>query len=64
MIGNVIAVLLSVFNLLIRLGDPQEAVVPIGLLISAVVALLLLFTGWRGGDLVFRGGVGVSDRDG
>lgn len=62
MIGNVIAVLLSVFNLWIRLGDREGAIVPVGLLISTAVVLLLLFTGWRGGDLVFRHGVGVSDQ--
>ena len=61
MIGNLVAVLLSVFNLFIRLGDPEAALLSLGLPISAVVALLLVFTGWRGGDLVFRHRVGIPD---
>lgn len=61
MIGNVLAVLLAVFNLLIRWEDPEANVVPVGLAISAITGLILLFTGWRGGDLVFRHRVGVSD---
>ena len=61
MIGNVVAVVLSAVNLLIRLGDPQAAVLPLGLALSAVVVLLLLFTGWRGGDLVYRHKVGIPD---
>lgn len=62
MIGNLIAVLLSIGNLLIRLGDPEGATVPVGLVISAAVVILLLFTGWRGGDLVYRHRVGVPDQ--
>lgn len=61
MIGNIAVVLLSIFNLLIRIGDPQGAILPAGLLISAAVGLLLLFTGWLGGDLVFHHRVGVRD---
>jgi uncharacterized membrane protein len=32
-----------------------------GLLISGAVVLLLLFSGWKGGSLVYRYHVGVSD---
>ena len=32
-----------------------------GVYISAVVVLILLYSGWKGGDLVFRHGVGVHD---
>ncbi len=61
MIGNLVAVLLSVFNLLIRLGDAEGAILSLGLPISVLVVLLLLFTGWRGGDLVYRHRVGIPD---
>ena len=61
MIGNIVAVGLSVFNLLIRLDDAEAAVLPTGLIISALVGILLIFTGWRGGDLVYRHKVGVPD---
>ena len=38
-----------------------SAIIPNGLLLSLVAVLLLLFSGWKGGDLVFRGHVGVAD---
>ena len=61
MFGNLAAVLLSVFNLLLRWQDAVTQIVPVGLAVTAIVALLLAFTGWRGGDLVFRHRVGVSN---
>jgi uncharacterized membrane protein len=60
MIGNIAAVALSVVNLLLRLRGGEEAVLPSGLIISAVVVLLLAYTGWQGGELVFRHRVGVT----
>lgn len=62
MIGNLAAVTIAIVNLLLRLGDPAAAIVPVGLALSALVGLILVFTGWRGGDLVFKHGVGVSTR--
>ena len=61
MIGNVTAVLLSAINLVIRLGDHEAAVVPNGLILSTIVALILVYTGWQGGELVFRHRVGVEE---
>ena len=61
MLGNLAAVLLSLLNLYLRLGGQETAVLPLGLAISAIVVLLLSFTGWRGGDLVFHHRVGVRD---
>jgi uncharacterized membrane protein len=29
--------------------------------LSLIAVLLLLFSGWKGGDLVFRGRIGVAD---
>lgn len=62
MVGNVVAVLLEAGNLLLRLTDPAAAVVPTGLGLSLVVTLLLLFNGWMGWEMVYRGRVGVADR--
>jgi uncharacterized membrane protein len=62
MLGNVTAMLLAAFNLLLRWRDAADGIVPTGLVVSAAVALLLAFTGWRGGDLVFRHRVGVADQ--
>jgi len=44
-----------------RLKDP-ESIGSVGVYISAVVVLILLYSGWKGGDLVFKHGVGVRDR--
>jgi uncharacterized membrane protein len=60
MTGNLAAVLLSVVNFLVHLRDGAVAVMPTGLILSAIVALLLAFNGWMGGELVFRHGVGVE----
>jgi uncharacterized membrane protein len=59
MIGNVAAVVLQLVNLLIRLDDRTVAVEGLGVILSGVVVALLLVTGWLGGDLVYRHGVGV-----
>jgi uncharacterized membrane protein len=59
--ANVTAVLLSVYNLYLRYPDPVVNA-STGLLVSGAVVLLLLFSGWKGGNLVFRYRVGVSDR--
>jgi uncharacterized membrane protein len=62
MIGNVIAVLLSLINFCLRFADGAEAgVFPWGLWISLIVVLLLLFNGWKGWALVYRHRVGISD---
>ena len=64
MIGNLLVVLLSLANLLLRLGGAETAVLPLGLGLSALVTLLLVFTGWRGGDLVYRHRIGIPDEPG
>lgn len=61
MLGNLAAVVVSIVNLLIRLGDPEGALLSLGLYLSIAVALLLSFTGWMGGELVFRHRVAVAD---
>jgi uncharacterized membrane protein len=47
-IGNVVVVLLSLWNRYRRYETGEAAVLPIGFVISLVVVLLLLYTGWRG----------------
>jgi uncharacterized membrane protein len=60
-IGNVLAVLLSIFNFFWRFENGSAAVLPVGLIISFVVIGIILFTGWKGGELVFRHRVAVYD---
>jgi uncharacterized membrane protein len=61
MIGNVVAVLLSAVNWYLRFDGGETAVLPTGILISLLVVLILVYTGWQGGKLVFVGRVGVAD---
>lgn len=35
--------------------------VPTGLILSLIVVLILLFTGWKGWEMVYRHRVGVAD---
>jgi len=60
MLANVTAVVLELINLFIRLhSDP--AISKIGIYLSVIVAVILLYSGWKGGDLVYRHGMGVND---
>lgn len=43
-----------------RLPDPQGAVLPWGLLLSALTALMTGITGWHGGKLVFDYQIGTK----
>jgi uncharacterized membrane protein len=60
--GNVIVVLLEAWNWYARYRGGPAVVVPTGLLLSLAAVGLLLFTGWKGGELVFRHRVGVTDQ--
>jgi uncharacterized membrane protein len=59
-LANVTAVVLEVVNLFMRLQNPKF-IASAGVYISGVVVLILLYSGWKGGDLVFRHGIGVRD---
>jgi uncharacterized membrane protein len=58
-LGNLLAVVLSLGSVLLRLPDPVAAVMPLGLAISAIVTVILLMTGWLGGELAYRYKIGV-----
>ncbi|MCC6001034.1 MAG: DUF2231 domain-containing protein [Pararhodobacter sp.] len=47
-------------NWVLRIGDPQGAVLPLGLLLSVLAAGLTGVTGWHGGKLVFDYQIGTS----
>jgi uncharacterized membrane protein len=61
MLANVTAVVLELVNFALRLKNP-DFIGSAGVYISGVVVLILLYSGWKGGDLVYRHGIGVSDR--
>ena len=60
MLANVTAVIIEIINLFLRLNN-DAAIGKIGVYLSAIVVLILLYSGWKGGELVFRHGIGVSD---
>jgi uncharacterized membrane protein len=59
--GNVLAVLLELYNWYLRYEHGTAAIVPTGLVLSLIVIALLLFTGWKGWEMVYRHRVGIAD---
>jgi uncharacterized membrane protein len=62
-LGNIAALVLSIFNALIHTRDAYTSVVPSGLILSALVVAILLVTLWNGWTLVYRHGVGVRQKE-
>lgn len=60
-IGNVIVLVLAFINNLVHAADGWTAVMPYGLLLSALTVLVMLVTGWLGASLVHVHGVGVRN---
>ena len=60
MLANVTAVVLELVNAILRWKD-TGFIDSTGVYISGIVVLILLYSGWKGGDLVFRHGIGVRD---
>jgi uncharacterized membrane protein len=60
MIANVTAVVVEAVNLLIRLTNP-DSVLSIGIFLSGLTVLILLYSGWLGGELVYVHRVGVHE---
>lgn len=62
MIGNLVVVTIAAISWWMRAAQgAAEAVAPWGVTLSALVAVLLLYTGWKGGELAYRYRVGVHD---
>ena len=59
--ANLTLVLVEGINLMLRLPDAAVAG-SLGIVLSAVAVLIMLFSGWQGGELVFRHGVGQIER--
>jgi uncharacterized membrane protein len=59
--ANVIAVLIELYNWYSRYQQGSAAVLPTGLILSAIVVAILLFSGWKGWEMVYRYRVGVSE---
>jgi uncharacterized membrane protein len=59
--GNVVVVLLELYNFYSRYEHGLPAIVPTGLVISLIVVCILLFTGWKGWGMVYRHRVGIRN---
>jgi uncharacterized membrane protein len=59
MIGNLMVVALAGLNLWLRWEDPVAGLENGGLWLSVAQAALLFFSGWLGGELAYRYGIGA-----
>ncbi len=59
MLGNLLVLLLALFNTMVHSRDAWTSVVPTGIILSVLTVLILPVTGWLGWSVVYRHGVGV-----
>jgi len=59
--GNVILVLVQLFSFYQRYRYGASAVVPLGLGLSLLGVLIMLFTGYKGGEMVYRHRIAVLE---
>ena len=59
-IGNAVVIGLSIVNAFVHSRDGYTSVVPLGISLSAIVVLILAFTGLMGWRMVHRDGVGMA----
>jgi len=62
MFANLTVVVVELVNFMLRLSN-EAAAGSTGLMLSVAAVLILLFSGWQGGELVFRHGVGQTRND-
>jgi uncharacterized membrane protein len=60
-LGNLVALILAIVNMFVHTRDAWTSIVPWGLILSALVVLILLVTGWLGWAMVYRHHVGVAE---
>ena len=54
-------ILIEIYNWYARYSEGAAAIVPKGLVLSLIVTGILLFTGWKGWEMVYRHRVGIAD---
>ena len=59
-LANVTVVVIELVNLILRWHN-DAAIGKIGIYLSGISVLILVYSGWKGGDLVFKHGMGVRD---
>jgi len=63
MIANLVVVGVALVNVGVRLDDPAAGVQNGGLWLSGLQTLLLLFSGWLGGEMAYRYRIGAIQDD-
>jgi uncharacterized membrane protein len=58
-IGNAAALLFALMNLILRTRDMEGGIASWGISLSVLVTVILIFTGWLGGELAYRYKIGV-----
>ncbi len=58
-VGNALVLLLSLWNVFVHSRDGYTSVVPTGLILSGIVALLVLVTSWIGTSITYRRHLGT-----
>jgi uncharacterized membrane protein len=53
-IGNAIVLAFATINMLVHTRDARTSVVPWGVTLSALVVLVMLFTGWMGWSMIYH----------
>jgi uncharacterized membrane protein len=65
MLGNLTAVVIAIINFVLRYNEGADAAIrPWGWILSLVVVGILLFTGWKGWEMVYSHHVAVLDAPG
>ena len=60
-VGSALVIVLSIINVFVHSRDGYTAVVPTGIILSGLVVLIMIVTGWMGGEMVYRQRAGVID---
>jgi uncharacterized membrane protein len=59
--GNIIVVLIELGSFFGRYFQGESFVLPTGLVLSFIVVGILLFTGWKGWEMVYKHRVGIAE---
>jgi uncharacterized membrane protein len=62
-LGNAAVLLLALVRSLYSWTEPTETVVPVGIALSFSITVLLVITGWAGGELAYRHKIGVIEEE-
>lgn len=59
-LGNAVVLAVVLANALWRLSDLEDAVLPVGIVLSAIAAAILGYTGYLGGELSYKHLIGAN----